>query len=138
MSVNISIGSITLDNHMYWTDYTSHSVDEVSHSVSVWGVPIIYQSRKATRSGGRIISLESQEDSGWQLISTAKSLKSLSDTYELGTSLVFNYYGEEYYVIFNSSQDSPSVSWSPVSRNATEDNHWCLMTINLMVTQKKE
>lgn len=137
MSVNINIGDIQLDNHIYWSDKQMFDRNLQSMRWTVWGLPIIYHTKRPSWIGGRVISLESQEDAGWQLISTAQAIKEYCDDIEIGTSFIFNYYDEYYECIFFSEEGEPAVSWSPVSRNATETTHWCLLNVKLVISQLK-
>lgn len=137
MSVDINIGDIQLDNHMYWTNRHTYDRNLQSMRWTVWGLPIIYQSRRPSWTAGRVITLESHEDAGWQLISTAQALREYCDEIAIGDSFIFNYYDEYFECIFFSEDGNPAVSWEPVSRNATETTHWCLMNITLVVSQLK-
>jgi hypothetical protein len=138
MTVNIKIGDTSLDNHIYWLDRPDYSRDYINITYTPFGIPIIEQVRRLSEIGGNIITLESKENSGWQLISTAKALKNDSNRIELGSVFTFQYYTQSWECMFYSEgNDLPAVTWRPVVDTATTDTDWCLLTIRLIITQLK-
>lgn len=138
MSVNIKIDTIQLDNHLFWRNRQTYTRDSVDVRYTVFGIPVIYQHRRRSEIGGNIITLTSDDDYGWQLISTARAIKNYSNRIEVGEYFDFQYYTQTWECTFyGQSSGEPAVDWSPVIRSATSDSDWCLLTINLIITQLK-
>jgi len=132
--MSIIINSTTLDNHIYWRNEHEYSRDINEVTRSVWGVPILYRNRKPEAYIGELIILESDDDSGWQKISTAKELKAYSESVASHAGFVFEYYGSSYQCLFYSEDDMPAVVYVPVSRNAVGNDHWCKLSVRMIVT----
>lgn len=71
----ISIGGITLDSDMIWTDETNWNPVVSSAGRTIGGKQVVQE--KALQ-GARPITLEGYEDSGWQKRSTVLALKALA------------------------------------------------------------
>ena len=80
------IGSIELDNHLFWLEtFNIKSVKGISFN-SLDGGKIVYESIK--RGNANNITLNSQ-DYGWQIEKTIKKIVALADGLDVTTTIIF-------------------------------------------------